>query len=83
MLRQNAANLTNAEGAEWARMRVHIVRNPIMNKLGFSSKLNAEWDFLSMLKEEGRKSADDFLVAHGDDLGKTSTLDIDQLLAEF
>ena len=83
MLRRNAANLTSTEGAEWARMRVHIVRNPVMDKLGYSSKLNAEWDFLSMLKEEGRKAADEFLATHGDDLGKTSTLDIDQLLAEL
>lgn len=51
--------------------------------LGFSSKLNAEWDFLSMLKEEGRKSAEQFLAAHGDELGSTSTLDVDQLLAEL
>jgi len=64
-------------------MRVHIVRNPVMNTLGYSSKLNAEWAFLSMLKEEGRKSAEEFLVAHGDDLGKTSTVDIDQFLAEL
>jgi NTE family protein len=83
MLRRNAANLTGTEGAEWARMRVHIVRNPVMNKLGYSSKLNAEWDFLSMLKEEGRKAAEEFLATHGDELGKTSTLDIDQLLAEL
>ncbi len=73
----------NDEGAEWARMRVHIVRNPIMNTLGYSSKLNAEWEFLSMLREEGRKSAEEFLITHGDDLGKRSTLDIDQLLAEM
>jgi NTE family protein len=54
-----------------------------MNKLGYSSKLNAEWAFLSLLKEEGRKAADDFLVRHGDNLGKKSTVDIDQLLAEL
>jgi NTE family protein len=82
LLRQNSIP-GNDEGAEWARMRVHIVRNPIMNKLGYSSKLNAEWEFLSMLRDEGRKSAEEFLVAHGDDLGKRSTLDIDQLLAEM
>ena len=40
VLRKNAANLSNGEGAEWARMRVHIVRNPVMNKLRFSSKLD-------------------------------------------
>jgi len=83
LLRRNAANLADTEGGEWARMRVHIVRNSVMNKLGYSSKLNAEWDFLSMLKEEGRKAAGEFLVAHGDELGKTSTVDIDQLIAEF
>jgi NTE family protein len=71
------------EIAHWARMRVHIVRNTVMNKLGYSSKLNAEWAFLSLLKEEGRKAADDFLVRHGDNLGKKSTVDIDQLLAEL
>jgi NTE family protein len=45
-----------------------------VNKLGYSSKLNAEWAFLSMLKEEGRKAAEEFLVAHGNDLAKISTL---------
>jgi NTE family protein len=46
-------------------MRVHIVPNPIMNKLGLSSKLNAEWDFLSMLKEEGRKSINQAFLSKG------------------
>ena len=82
ILRQNVGNGTK-EGAEWARMRVHIVRNRIMTTLGYSSKLNAEWDFLSMLKEEGRKAAEEFLAEHGNDLGTTSTLDIDQLIAEL
>jgi NTE family protein len=75
--------LEDPEVAHWSRMRVHIVRNSVMNKLGYSSKLNAEWAFLSMLKEEGRKAADEFLKQHGDDIGKTSTADIDQLLAEL
>ena len=35
-----------------------------------------------MLKEEGRKSADAFLDAHGEDIGKRSTTDLDVLLAE-
>jgi NTE family protein len=82
LLRRNTAP-GNEEGAEWARMRVHIVRNPIMTKLGYSSKMNAEWEFLSMLRDEGRKSAEEFLTIHRDDIGKRSTLDIDQLLAEM
>ena len=52
----------------------------MMVELGSSSKLNAEWAFLSMLRDEGRRAADAFLTAHGDDLGRRSTLDIDRLL---
>jgi NTE family protein len=49
---------------------------------GASSKLNAEWAFVSILKEEGRKSADAFLAAHGEDVGRRSTAYSDVLLAE-
>jgi NTE family protein len=82
-LLRRIADPGDGEGAQWARMRVHMVRNPIMAELGASSKLNAEWEFVSMLREEGRKAGDRFLIEHGDDIGKTSTLDIDQLLAEM
>ncbi|MFG1320636.1 patatin-like phospholipase family protein [Xanthobacter autotrophicus] len=84
MLQRHASELSgDTEACNWARMRVHIVRNPIMATLGFSSKLNAEWDFLSMLKEEGRKAAQLFLDDHGHDIGKASTVNFDQLLAEL
>ena len=45
----------------------------MMTDLGSSSKLNAEWDFLIMLRDEGRHAADEFLTAHGEDIGKRST----------
>ena len=51
-----------------------------MLELGYSSKLNAEWAFLRMLRDEGRRAAEAFLVAHGDDLGKRSSVDLDRLL---
>jgi NTE family protein len=35
-----------------------------------------------MLRDEGRKAAGDFLKAHGKDLGRRSTADLDVLLAE-
>ena len=79
MLRQ-VADLGNCEGARWARMRVHMVDNTLMANLGYSSKLNAEWDFLSMLREEGRRAAERFLATHGDAIGRTSTLPIERLL---
>jgi NTE family protein len=82
LLRQvaSAANASDSEGARWAQMRVHLVRNEIMGTLGYSSKLNAEWDFLSMLRDEGRKAADAFLRANADQIGIRSTFDLDTLL---
>jgi NTE family protein len=79
LLRQ-VADPGNLEGRKWAEMRLHMVRNEIMATLGYSSKLNAEWDFVSMLRDEGRKSADRFLAAHGADIGVKSTLDLAPLL---
>jgi predicted acylesterase/phospholipase RssA len=43
---------------------------------------NAEWTFLTMLRDEGRHSANAFLAAHGADLGARSTLDIDALIGQ-
>jgi len=79
LLRQ-VAQVENGEGARWASMRIHRVASDLMTELGYSSKLNAEWEFLAMLHAEGRRSADAFLAAHGDDLGRRSSLDLDALL---
>ncbi len=79
LLRQ-VADARNNEVAHWARLRVHLIQSEIMVDLGSSSKLNAEWAFLCMLRDEGRRAADAFLSAHREDLGRRSTLDIDRLL---
>jgi NTE family protein len=79
LLRQ-VADPGNSEGAQWAKMRIHLVRNDIMGTLGYSSKMNAEWDFISMLRDEGRRAGDQFLTANGDALGKRSSVDLDMLL---
>jgi len=81
VLRQ-VADPGNGEGARWARMRTHRILTDMLADLGASSKLNAEWAFVSMLKEQGRKSADEFLAAHGNDIGVRSSADLDVLLAE-
>lgn len=70
----------NGEGARWANMRIHRIASEKMTELGYSSKLNAEWDFLCMLRDEGRRSADDFLCRHGGCLGERSSLDIRALI---
>jgi NTE family protein len=81
LLRQ-VADPGHGEGALWAGMRVHRIMTEKLETFGASSKLNAEWEFLSLLKEEGRRSADEFLRLHGEDIGHRSTADLDVLLAE-
>ena len=79
LLRQ-LAHPGNTEGAQWAGMRIHRVSSEAVAELGYSSKLNAEWEFLTMLRDEGRRSAEAFLSAHAGDLGRASSLDLDILL---
>jgi NTE family protein len=79
LLRQ-VADPGHCEGALWAEMRMHRITSERMVELGYSSKLNAEWAFLTMLRDEGRRAAGEFLERHGDDLGHRATLDLDHLL---
>jgi len=81
VLRQ-VADPGHSEGALWAGMRIHRISSAAIDSLGSSSKLNAEWAFLTMLRDEGRKAAEVFLAAHADDVGVRSTYDIDALLDE-
>ena len=50
--------------------------------LGVSSKLNAEWAFLTHLRDCGRKTAGDWLSQHYDDLGIRNTLDLSWIFDE-
>jgi NTE family protein len=73
--------IPDGEAARMAAMRVHRIASLAMNDLGYSSKLNAEWAFLTMLRDEGRRTADAFLAEHGDDLGRReTTIDFEELL---
>lgn len=82
LLRQ-VADAGNTEGAKWAGMRIHRIESEMLTELGASSKLNAEWAFFTLLHAEGRRSAQTFLEAHAMDLGKHSTLNIDDLLRQI
>jgi NTE family protein len=79
---RQVASTGNCEAAHWAEMRIHRITSAIMTDLGYSSKLNAEWAFLCMLRDEGRRSAQAFLDAHSADLGHRSTFDLDALLEQ-
>ena len=79
-LLRHVAQPDNSENAKWADMRIHRISSDVMVELGYSSKLNAEWEFLCMLRDEGRRAGDAFLTAHHEDLGRRSTFDLDELL---
>jgi NTE family protein len=79
VLRQ-VADTGGREGARWAGMRIHRIASSMMTELGYSSKLNAEWEFFCMLRDEGRRCAHAFLTDHLPDLGRRSTLDLDLFL---
>ena len=81
LLRQ-VADPGSSEGAQWAHMRIHLIASSVLPTLGASSKFNAEWDFLSMLRDEGRRSAEAFLGAHAGNVGKQSSIDLDVLLQQ-
>jgi NTE family protein len=81
LLRQ-VADPGTGEGARWAQMRTHRIMTDMLAQFGASSKLNAEWKFVEMLKMEGRRAASEFLDANGNDLGERSTADLDVLIAE-
>jgi NTE family protein len=81
LLRQ-VADPGSGEGARWAGMRTHRIMTEMLSGLGASSKLNAEWDFVSLLRDEGRRASAAFLDRHGTDIGTRSTADIDVLLSE-
>ncbi|MDR1334925.1 MAG: patatin-like phospholipase family protein [Holosporaceae bacterium] len=59
------------------RISMHVIKNEDSFKsLNLSSALDTEWDFLQLLKNEGRKTADRWLLANYNNLGsKCHTLD--------
>ena len=78
--------LIDAEGLETERyrdVRLHIIHTADeVQHLEASSKLNAEWAYLTYLFERGRGWADAWLDAHFDDLGVRQTIDLDDLFAD-
>ena len=57
-------------------IRLHAIRNDAyVEKLGFVSKSSTSWEFLSQLHDAGYKTADAWLYAHPNAIGKRSSLD--------
>ena len=61
----------------YKRLNMHLIEAEAeMKKLGASSKLNSDPEFIDYLFELGRASAADWLGAHFDTIGKDSSIDL-------
>ncbi len=59
------------------RMRVHSISDEeAMSRLGVASKLNADWTFLTELRDRGRDCAEAWTARNFRHLGQESTVDI-------
>jgi len=59
------------------RMRIHaIAADDVIAKLSIASKLDADWEFLTSLRDTGRERAEQWLDAHFKRLGVESTVDL-------
>ncbi|MEZ5933013.1 MAG: patatin-like phospholipase family protein [Alphaproteobacteria bacterium] len=59
------------------RVLIHaIAADEVMQKLSVMSKLNADWEFLTHLRDDGREHAERWLEQTFDQLGERSSIDI-------
>lgn len=63
---------------EYTKVHMHRIAADELKPLQASSKLNAEWEFLTHLRDLGRETAKDWLDRHFDDIGHRSTIDLRQ-----
>jgi NTE family protein len=62
---------------EMKEMMIHSIRSDeTMAALGVSSKYNADWAFLSFLRDKGRAEAEAWLKGNYDNIGQRSSIDI-------
>jgi NTE family protein len=67
------------DGGRLKRMLIHTVdAEEVLSRLGVSSKLNADWDFLTRLRDLGRERAEAFLNQHFDKIGRESSTALEE-----
>ncbi|MEM1164039.1 MAG: patatin-like phospholipase family protein, partial [Pseudomonadota bacterium] len=65
-------------------LRIHMIDGAKeMLKLSASSKLNAEWSFLTHLRDIGRAAADGWLSRNFEAIGQKSTVDLSAMFADI
>ncbi len=73
----------NLDRQEYWDARIHMIGDTdTMTALDVSSKMNAEWAFLTYLRDKGRAAAERWLERHFGDVGVTSTFDVTWVLEE-
>ena len=63
---------------EYMKVHLHRITADELKPLQASSKVNAEWAFLTELKDIGRNAAREWMDRHYDDIGKRSTADLSE-----
>ncbi len=72
------------ESARARRMNVHMIESRReMRKLSASSKLNTQWEFLTYLRDIGRRAAARWIEENFDAIGKESTLDLGEMFSSI
>jgi NTE family protein len=61
---------------DYMKVHMHRISAEELVPLKASSKMNAEWAFLTELRDLGRKTAKEWLDLHFEDIGKRSTIDL-------
>jgi NTE family protein len=78
-----AKDMRNSEAARLKNMNIHVIgAEDEIRELGASSKLIASMDFLSHLKEIGRKAADAWLKQIWQMIGEGSSINIRQMFLD-
>jgi NTE family protein len=63
--------------ARYKDIHIHVIEHEAeMRRLGTSSKMNADFDFLCFLRDLGRDAAERWLPTAWDDLGQRSSVDV-------
>lgn len=64
----------------YKKMHIHMIEaQDVMASMDYSSKLNADWDFLQHLQEIGRQSSADWLKSHLHCVGERSSIDLREM----
>ncbi len=66
--------------AQYKDMHVHLIEaEELMNDFSHTTKNNVDWEFLRHLHNIGYQAADEWLAQHYEDIGKRSSIDIDDI----